>query len=250
MFRAIDHGDHVSVKGPYLFTEFRPMRALEDVKVRYPTPKVDVTSPLIDSLQLLAQDQEGAPCNFGVRSYKDRRVSGIPWKFHLKHPTILFIWIVEVLWKLLRSPIGVFLYESMDGWSVASILPLRVKCQANQLVILHGLLYVKFWRVHKSTLNYNERCAVDLVRVEQRPPLNTSKDCISQPNENSCNFKDNFPPWRTVVLALAGIWCITWGWWNLRNERWLIWATLAFVGGCILWLYGFGSLIMWWGDRI
>jgi hypothetical protein len=55
------------------------------------------------------------------------------------------------------------------------------------------------------------------------------------------NYSRFFPRWGALV-APVGVIVLLWGWNCIRNERRLFWGILAFIGGAILWGYGYISL--------
>jgi len=59
------------------------------------------------------------------------------------------------------------------------------------------------------------------------------------------DLKRYFPPWRFVMAALASIFGIGWGWWNLRLERRQVAGLIVFVFGICIWGYAVDGL-MWW----
>lgn len=63
-------------------------------------------------------------------------------------------------------------------------------------------------------------------------------------SHKSPDFQRYFPPWRFAVAALACIFGIAWGWWQLRrNGRESVWIVLIFVGGLCTWGYAVYGLL-------
>lgn len=76
--------------------------------------------------------------------------------------------------------------------------------------------------------------------------IDSSGDKGSKSGQKSSNLQHNLPPWRFVVAALAGIFGVAWGWWQLRrNERESVWIVLVFVGGFCAWGYAVYGLLRW-----
>jgi hypothetical protein len=59
------------------------------------------------------------------------------------------------------------------------------------------------------------------------------------------HFKHYLPPWNLVMAALAGIFGISWGWWNLRMERRENISTVIFFAGFFIWGYAVCGLLWW-----
>jgi hypothetical protein len=68
-------------------------------------------------------------------------------------------------------------------------------------------------------------------------------DSSAERSDKRPNFKRFFPSWNLLLAAFAGIFGISWGWWNLRNERRENLAAVAFVSGILLWGYAYCGLL-------
>ena len=79
--------------------------------------------------------------------------------------------------------------------------------------------------------------------------LTSINDQQSESNEDGEDLGYFFPSWGWIISAVAGIGGVGWGWWNLRDNRTIRWSLLAFIAGCILWMYGFAGLLMWISAR-
>jgi len=72
-----------------------------------------------------------------------------------------------------------------------------------------------------------------------------SFDRIANDSRNPQNFNKPHPPRRITIAACLGILAIGWGWWNLRGNKRLVWATCIFLFGIILWGWAANSFLAW-----
>jgi hypothetical protein len=80
--------------------------------------------------------------------------------------------------------------------------------------------------------------------------LPESQSGVDNNGEKRSDLKQNFPPWRFVMAALAGIIGTTVGWWNLRREQREFVSTIVFLLGLSLWGYAVMGLLWWWGTKL
>lgn len=72
---------------------------------------------------------------------------------------------------------------------------------------------------------------------EQQPNIDEQQASGAPGNDD---FNPFFPSWG-IVLAPVGWVVLGWGWWHIREDRRI--HLLAFIGGCLLWMYGLGCII-------
>jgi hypothetical protein len=83
--------------------------------------------------------------------------------------------------------------------------------------------------------------------VPQVSPLHVADYGVSNASYDPYYFEGSskphsFPPWHGCILAVLGIWGITWGW---RNEKRLPWSLYAFLLGIVLWAWALLILLPW-----
>src|SRR5262249_52707390 len=78
-----------------------------------------------------------------------------------------------------------------------------------------------------------------------RAPHEISGYGIEDPERNSDYFKDSLPPLKGLIPGLLGFIFIAWGWWHLREERYLPFSGIVFLVGCLLWAIGCYFILPW-----
>ena len=74
--------------------------------------------------------------------------------------------------------------------------------------------------------------------------LASVNDQQAQGNQDSATFERPLPPFLFWISALTGAVGVFWGWGRIRSDRGnRFWNSIAFIVGCILWIYGFAGLI-------
>jgi hypothetical protein len=113
-------------------------------------------------------------------------------------------------------------------------------------------------RVDGPSLNLQQRATSDLSIDAGNigNPLHLSKLLVHDPqlttvNENSTDtnghrnhLKNLLQQWRLVGSAIAGIFLMFWGWFNLRSGKG--WGYWGWATGCILWGWSFHGWLWWW----
>ena len=58
-----------------------------------------------------------------------------------------------------------------------------------------------------------------------------------KPEENRSSFKNHFPQWRLIGLAIGSFSITLYGWWYLRNQIKMFWGFCWWCVGIALWVY-------------
>lgn len=164
------------------------------------------------------------------------------------------IWKSKIVGEALFGCVNRTIYDRCAGRRASAVFKLNRELPEDDLhcfgisnVALHFYITQEGY---EGSLYGLKRLAVYFVGIEQGAPLHASEKRISQQKKDAANLKNDFPAWRFILLALIGIFCTSWGWWNLRNAMRLKLGTVSFVSGLVLWLCGFGGVALWWVGEI
>jgi hypothetical protein len=148
----------------------------------------------------------------------------------------------QARWSICRQYLASTTYPDIERGAFAKIQQYNLRVST---------LIIRKVRTRIVAFDFNPRSLIKREVMVRVVPLKVSYNRVSNADNSNTGLEDTlpysprFPPWYGILLGIAGLGGIGWGWWHIKDERSLPWSGISFFLGCVLWGWCLLIILPW-----